>query len=212
MLCAWARRKSDQLGPIRRGAGPRPETRNTVATVVAETADSELQQLALDAHRGPVRVLPRQPEAQAARRGRKRRTTGPTAALAAVALQQPPVPAAECLRADRKARPPLDRKQPARRNEQRTISGRVPRPPSSAPQDRHLVAQNHDFEVALTAAAGEQTNENAEEPVEQAGQQDAQSEPLRPRSSPPPHRRIEFLYPTGITGSFGRGSSRRRPS
>jgi hypothetical protein len=37
MLCAWARRNSDQLGPIRRGAGPRPETRNTVAIVVAET-------------------------------------------------------------------------------------------------------------------------------------------------------------------------------
>jgi hypothetical protein len=42
-----------------------------------------------------------------------------------------------------------------------------------------LVAQSHDFEVALTAAAGEQTNENAEEPVEQAGQQEAQSEPLQ---------------------------------
>jgi hypothetical protein len=37
MLCAWARRNSDQPGPIRRGAGPRPETRNAVATVVAET-------------------------------------------------------------------------------------------------------------------------------------------------------------------------------
>ncbi len=37
MLCAWARRNSDQLGPIPRGAGPRPEARNTVAIVVAET-------------------------------------------------------------------------------------------------------------------------------------------------------------------------------
>jgi len=37
MLCAWARRNSDQLGPIRRGAGPSPEHRNTVAIVVAET-------------------------------------------------------------------------------------------------------------------------------------------------------------------------------
>jgi hypothetical protein len=37
MLCAWARRNSDQLGPIRRGAGPSPELRNTVAIVVAET-------------------------------------------------------------------------------------------------------------------------------------------------------------------------------
>ena len=37
MLCACARRNSDQLGPIRRGAGPRRETRNRVAIVVAET-------------------------------------------------------------------------------------------------------------------------------------------------------------------------------
>ena len=34
---AWARRNSDQLGPRRRGAGPRPDLRNTVAIVVAET-------------------------------------------------------------------------------------------------------------------------------------------------------------------------------
>jgi hypothetical protein len=37
MLCACARRNSDQVGPIRRGAGPSPELRNTVAIVVAET-------------------------------------------------------------------------------------------------------------------------------------------------------------------------------
>jgi hypothetical protein len=37
MLCVWARRNSDQLGPIRRGAGPRLDLRNTVAIVVAET-------------------------------------------------------------------------------------------------------------------------------------------------------------------------------
>jgi hypothetical protein len=73
----------------------------------------------------------------------------------------------------------------------------VPHTPPSAPQDRDLVAQDHDLELALTAAAGEQTNETAEEPVQQTGQQDPQSEPLRP--SPPARRlgQIEFLYPTG---------------
>jgi hypothetical protein len=35
-----------------------------------------------------------------------------------------------------------------------------------------LVAQNHDLELALTAAAGEQTDETAEEPVQQTGQQE----------------------------------------
>ncbi len=34
---AWARRNSDQLGPRRRGAGPSPDLRKTVAIVVAET-------------------------------------------------------------------------------------------------------------------------------------------------------------------------------
>src|SRR5213076_2171870 len=102
-----------QLGPIRRGAGPRPEARNTVATVVAETLIPTFQQLALDAHIAPVRVLPREPEDQGARSGRKRRTTGPAAAPPAIAPQQRPVPAAERLRADREARPPLGWKQPA---------------------------------------------------------------------------------------------------
>ena len=97
-----------------------------------------------------------------------------------MALQQRPVPAAERPRADREARPALERKQPAGRSKQRTISGRVLQPLPAAPQDRNLVAQNHDLELAPTAAADEQTHENAEEPVQQTGQQDAESEPLRP--------------------------------
>src|SRR6266511_1055505 len=36
-VCALARRNSDQVGPLRRGAGPSPELRKTVAIVVAET-------------------------------------------------------------------------------------------------------------------------------------------------------------------------------
>ena len=41
------------------------------------------------------------------------------------------------------------------------------------------MAQNHDLELALTATAGKQTNANAKEPVQQTGQQDAQSEPTQ---------------------------------
>src|SRR5262249_23544483 len=141
-------------------------------------ADPELQQLALDAHIAPARVLPRQPNDQSARRRRKRRTTRRAAAPSAIAPQKRPVPAAQRPRADRKARPALERKQPTRRSKQRTVSDRVPRPPPPAPQDRQLVAQNHD--LALTATAGEQTNANAKEPVQQTRQQDAQSEPPRP--------------------------------
>jgi hypothetical protein len=156
--------------------------------------DSELQQLALDAHRAPAGVLPRHPEDQAARLGRERRTTGPAAAPSAIALRRP-LPAAQRLRPDREARPPLGRKQPAQRSKQRTVSGRVLRPPSSTPQDRHLVAQNHDLELALTAAAGEQTNEPAQEPVQQTGQQDAQSEPLQPSPPATPSRPNRISLP-----------------
>jgi hypothetical protein len=56
------------------------------------------------------------------------------------------------------------------------------------------VAQNNDLELALTAAAGEQTNETAEEPVQQTGQQDAQS-------GPPGHHRRQHTV-TGESSFF----------
>jgi hypothetical protein len=69
--------------------------------------DPELEQLALDAHVAPARVLARQPFDQPARRRRKRGTTRPTAAATSVSREQRPVPAAKRLRANRKARPAL---------------------------------------------------------------------------------------------------------
>ena len=98
-------------------------------------ADPELQQLTLDAHVAPPRVLPRHPLDQAARLGRKRGTAGPRAA-AAISLQQCSLPAAKCLRADRKARAALGREQAAHRGKQGPVAGRVLRPFSSAPEDR----------------------------------------------------------------------------
>jgi hypothetical protein len=133
------RLRAQELGPARSDpARRRPEARDAQRgrDRGGRDVDSELQQLALDAHIAPARVLPHQPEDQAVRLGRKRRTTGPAAAPSAIALQQGPVPAPERLRADRKARPPLGRKPPAHRGKQRPVSGRVLRPPSSAPQDR----------------------------------------------------------------------------
>src|SRR6266508_657271 len=64
-------------------------------------SDPELDQLALDAHVAPARVLARQPRDQAARLGRKWRTTRPTAATSASRAQRP-VPAVKRLRANRK--------------------------------------------------------------------------------------------------------------
>jgi hypothetical protein len=101
-------------------------------------ADPQLQQLTLDAHIAPARVLSRQPPNQAARLGRRRRTTGPAPAAASASLKQCPVPAAKRSRADRKAGPPLGREQPTHRSEQGPVDGRVPRPLPTAPEDRQL--------------------------------------------------------------------------
>jgi hypothetical protein len=76
-------------------------------------ADPQPFQLTLDAHVAPLGVLPRQPFDQIARLGRKRGTTEPARPLSPVSLQQRSVPAAQRLRADRKAGPPLGREQAA---------------------------------------------------------------------------------------------------
>jgi hypothetical protein len=160
-------------------------------------ADPELQQLTLDAHIAPARILSRQPLDQTARLRRKRRTTDPAAAASATSLQQCSVPAAKRLWTHRKAGPPLLRDQPTYRSEQGAVGGRVPRPLPSSPQDRQLVTQHDDLKLPLTTATGEEANNHAQEPVQHTHQHDAQSEALRPRSPARPSSRIEFLYPTG---------------
>ena len=137
-------------------------------------ADAELEQLTLDTYVAPARVLSRQSLDQAARLGRKRGTTGHAAAFP-TSLQQCAVPAAKRLRAHRKAGPRCGREQPARGSEQGAVGGRVPRPLSSSPEDRELVAQDHDLKLTLTPAAGEQANDAAQQPVQQTRQHDAQS-------------------------------------
>jgi hypothetical protein len=62
------------------------------------------------------------------------------------------------------------------------------------------VAQNHDLELALNAAAGEQTQENAEEPVQQTGEQDAQSERSGHDRQHHCRGRIEFSLPHRVFG------------
>jgi hypothetical protein len=145
-------------------------------------ANLELQQLTLNTNVAPARVLPRQPPDQAARLGRKRRTSGPATATSPTSLKQCPVPAAKRLRTDRKAGPSLGREQAANRSEQGSVNGRVPRPLPAAPEDRQLVAQDDDLKLPLTTAAGEHAHEEAKESVQQTRQHDAQSEPARPRS------------------------------
>ena len=57
MAEAWACRNSDQLGPVLRGAGPRPERRRTSRIVIAETSWPSCLRLALDAPIAPARIV-----------------------------------------------------------------------------------------------------------------------------------------------------------
>src|SRR6266540_3030440 len=162
----------------------------------------------------PAGILPRHPLDQAAHLGRKRGTAGPATAALSPFLQQCPVPAAKRLRPHRKAGPPLGREQPARRSEQGSIDSRVLRPPPSSPQDRELMAQDHDLKLPFTAAAGEHANDTAQEPVQQPSQQDAQSEPARPPSPARPSRPIRISlphsFPPASTGSTANLAARAR--
>jgi hypothetical protein len=189
-----------------RPAGADPSRRRPEARVAqngrdrgGRDADPELQQFALDTHVAPARVLPRQPLDQVARLGRKRRTAGPAKAASPTSLMQCPVPAAERLRTDRKAGPSLGREQPAYRSEKGLVGGRVMRPLPSAPEDCQLVAQHDDLKLPLTTTAGEHADEAAQEPVQQRHQQDAQSEPPRPRSPARPSRaESSFFTPQAL--------------
>jgi hypothetical protein len=85
-----------------------------------------------------------------------------------------------------------------------TVAGPVLRPLPSAPEDRELVAQDHDLELPLTAAACEHADEAAEEPVQQTRQHDAQSEPTRPRSpAQPSPGESNFFTPQGAVPQGG---------
>jgi hypothetical protein len=108
------------------------------------------------------------------------------------------MPAAKRLRTDGKAGPPLGRKQSAHRREQGSVGRRVLRPVPSAPEDRKLVAQNHNLKLPLTTTAGEHANESAGEPVHQRHQHDATvSTGSAAIAQHGGSGGIEFLYPTG---------------
>jgi hypothetical protein len=164
-------------------------------------ADPEPQQLTLDAHIAPARILSRQPLDQTARLGRKGRTTRPAGAASATSLQQCPVPAAKRPWTHRKAGPPLLRDQPTHRSEQGAVGGRVPRPLPSSPENRELVTQHDDLKLPLTTATGEHANDHAQQPVQHTHQHDAQSEASRPRSP---------AHPLRVESSFFTPQDRKR--
>jgi hypothetical protein len=63
------------------------------------------------------------------------------------------------------------------------------------------VAQHDDLKLSLTATADKHANENAQEPVEQRHQHEAQSEPAPPRSPVDPSpAESTFFTPQGSSG------------
>ncbi len=59
---AWDLRNSPQVGPDRRGAGPRPFERRSVRILVASDPDAELGELAPDPDAPPPGVFPSHPQ------------------------------------------------------------------------------------------------------------------------------------------------------
>jgi hypothetical protein len=64
------------------------------------------------------------------------------------------------------------RRVPSFRTPHGAVGGRVLRSLPSAPEDRELLAQNHDLELPLTPAAREHAHQATEEPIQQRGQHD----------------------------------------
>ena len=172
--------------------------------------DPKPLQFTLDAHVTPAGVLAGQSSDQTAYLGGKRRATG--RALARTPVQQRPVPAAQRLCRDRKARPALAWKQAACCGEHGAVGGRVLRPLPAAPEDRELVAQDDDLQLPLTAAAREHAHQATEEPVQQRRQHDTQSEPIQPRTPARPGspNRISLPHTSRASRRRGLPAARRR--
>jgi hypothetical protein len=182
--------------PTRRG--PEPETRNTVATMVAETLIPSISSSP------SMRIEPQRAFSRASRRTRLR--------VAAASGGRPG-------RRPRRLRSPRN----SARCQRREVCGLTAKHDNRSIGSSRLAAASNARSAAVyrghlpprlkIATGGAEPRfrgrahrrgaradkRNAQEPVEQAGQQEAQSEPLRPRSSAPPHSRIEFLYPTRLT-------------
>jgi hypothetical protein len=195
MLCAWARRNS---GPARAKA-PRCRPQARAAQHGRDRGrgdtDPELEQFALDAHIAPL-GFSRASRQIRVRVSAPRGTARLAAGASSTSLKQSSMPAAERLRADRKAGPALGREQRARCGEQRSVGCCVVRPPSAAPEDHQLVSQDHDLKLPLTATMGERADNPAQKPVQQPRQHQVQSEPTRPRSPgrPPRPNRISLPH------------------
>jgi len=157
---AWARRNSPHVGPIRRGAGPRPPRRSTVAIVVAEILIPKLEELALDPQVAPPGVLPSQAKDQLAQFGIDRRASRPAARPRVHSALELAAPALERLGHDSEGRPPLPGEEPARRGEEDPVGGAVAGPLPSPGEHPQLMAEHGDLKLPVIQA---RPNEQADQ-------------------------------------------------
>ena len=197
-----------QVGPIRRGAGPSPLWRSTVAMVVAETSIPSFR--SLDSEVAPPRVLPTEAKDQVLDRGIQWRAAGPAGPTPAPTPRELSVPPDEGVRAHHEALRSIPGQQPGSGCQQRPICIGEARSDPSSTEDLQLVAEHGRLQIPLVdAAAQEQADQGADEPVAQRHEHQSKSErrtpnPLTARSGGP----IEFLYPTSRTRrSLGRYSA-----
>jgi hypothetical protein len=129
--------------------------------------DPEFQELPSDPEVAPAGVLPTEPKDQMLDRGTQRRATGPPRAAPAPSLQEGSVPSRQRVRADQEAPPPVSGQDPGHRRQEGPIGrGEEESPASSTTEDLQLVAEHGILEIQLIeAAADEQAEQAAEEPV-----------------------------------------------
>jgi hypothetical protein len=197
MLATCARRNSRQLGPERRGAGPRPARASKRRTVLGARRDgeAELAELAGDALIAPARVLAREPQHEFALLGVDRRPPWPYARVCPPPSHELAVPAEQRLRRDEQTMAAPGREQPACRGEEGAVTRSQPWALDLPAQDLKLVAQHDQLDVLDLrgpAAANQQLQHRDEDEIDEGEEHHAiLPEPTRGRRS----GRITVLAP-----------------
>jgi hypothetical protein len=122
-------------------------------------SDGQTLQFADDASVSQVWILPCEAHDQRAQRRLERRPTGSPVRIRPAARDQLTVPAQQCLRLDREARPGDPRQRATQRCQQRSISPRQLRLPSLPTEHREFMAQHQDLELLRATRPSQQPDE-----------------------------------------------------
>jgi hypothetical protein len=211
MLAACARRNSRQLGPERLGAGPRSAHASSRRTVLGETREAELVELAGEPLVAPARVLARQPQHKLARSGVDRRAPWPRARASPSPPHKLAVPTQQRLRRDEQAMAARGRQQPACCGQHRAVTRSQLRTFDLTTQNVQLMAQQEQLDVPdvnASAAAKQQLQQRHEDQIDE--RQDHRAILSGTPATPAFQGRPAFWHPSGriaITGAPGRGTT-----